>query len=126
MLWRERRAGFGELQRADDATPVVRVHDTRGRGIELGEMRVRNVGAFVVVEPTPPVAFTRLRRRRQRQIGQRGAQIETRSADDDRRPAGREDLVDRSVSQRRVLPDRRLVVEAARSRRAAPVGPTGW
>ena len=86
--------------------------DAPGGGrIELAEARMRRGGAALVVEPLPALARARRRRRRQRELGERGAEVQARAAHHERRPSGREDLVDRRVSERRVLADRRDVRE---------------
>ena len=46
---RERRAGLGQLERADDAAAVVRVHACGGGRVALGEERVRRLGPELVV-----------------------------------------------------------------------------
>ena len=50
------RAGLGELERAHDAAPVVRMHGGGRRRVALGEQRVRAFGAELVVEPLQPLA----------------------------------------------------------------------
>ena len=107
----ERRSRLRELERPHDAPPVVRVHERGGRRVERRKPKVCLLAALVVVDAPPAVARACRGRRRQPQLGERGAQIEARAADDDRRPPGGEDLVDRRMSERRVLSDRRLVVE---------------
>ena len=83
---------------------------SRGR-VALGQESVRRLSADAVVEARPPVARTRRRRRRQRHRGQRGPQIEPGAPDDERRPAGGQDLVDRLVRESLVLADRDLARE---------------
>ena len=56
----------------------------------------------------PPFPHTLRRRRPQRQIGQRGAQVEAGPADDDRTPAFGQKLVDLVVGELRVLSDAEL------------------
>ena len=82
----------------------------RGR-VDLGQPGVRRRRSGLVVQAGRALTRSRLGRGRQRQVGERGAEVEAGAADDDRRSAGGEDLVDRSVRQRRVLAHRRLVVE---------------
>ena len=107
---RERRPGLCELERTHDAAAVVRVHGGGRSRIELRQALVRRV-RVLVVEPRPALARARLRRRRQLELRERGPQVEARPADDDRRLALGEDLVDRGVCQRRVGTDRRFLVE---------------
>ena len=87
------------------------MHGRRCRGVALGEQLVRCLGAELVVERLQPLARARRRRRRQLEVGQRGAQVEAGAADDDGRPAGGEDLVHRRVREPLVLRDRALLVE---------------
>ncbi len=82
-----------------------------GSGIELAEPRVGRLGPGVVVEPAPLRAVAHGRRRRKLELGERRAEVEARSADDERRAAVGEDLVDRGVRELRVLADRSLVPE---------------
>ena len=58
----------------------------------------------LVIEPLPSFARARCRRGGKLELGEGGPEVQTCPADDERRPAGGEDLVDRSVRQRRVLP----------------------
>src|SRR6185312_14313493 len=91
------RTGLRELERADDASPVVRMDDGGRLRVVLGQERVRAFGAEPLVDPLRPLALAGSRRRRKVELGQSGAQVEARAADDDwRRPLG-EDLVDRGV-----------------------------
>src|SRR5262249_57247081 len=92
---RKRRARRRELERAYDAPAVVRMYACCGRRVALGEERVRALRAQLVVDALPALALARSGRRRQLEVGERRAQIEPRAADDDRRPPGRHDLVDR-------------------------------
>ena len=78
----------------------------RGRvGIARGEQLVRRLGAGVV-DRRPALALAGRRRRRELERGQRGPEVEPGAADDDRRAAAREDLVDRRVREPLVLADR--------------------
>ena len=101
----------GELQAADDPAAVVRMDRGGGFGVELGELRVSLLGPRRVVQLLPALALAGLGSRRQREVGERGPQVEAGSAGDDRRPARGEDLVDRGVRERLILADRSLVVE---------------
>ena len=107
---RERRAGRGELEGAHDAAAVVSVDGGGGRRIELGEPLVGE-RRIVVVDALPALALPRGRSRGQGEVGESGAEVEAGPPDDDRRPPGREDLVDRCLGQGRVLADGCLVVE---------------
>ena len=88
--------------------------------VELGEMRVRPLGALLVVDSPSALARRRSRCGRQRELGERSAQVEPGAADDDRRPAGGEDLVDRRVREPLVLGDRAFVIERPDRRPAGP------
>src|SRR5207302_2604135 len=105
----KRRACAGELERADDTAPVVRMQPLRRGGIAFGEQTVGGLGAEAVVEPAPALAGSGSRRWREVQLGQRGTEIEAGPADDDRRFATSEDLVDLRVCEPRVLRDGRLL-----------------
>ncbi len=59
---------------------------------------MRSFGTKLVVDPFPARALAGRRCRRQLQVGQRRAQVETGAADDDRSPARPDDLVDREIS----------------------------
>ena len=86
--------------------------DARGRlGISFGEELVSPVGAELVVGALPTLPRPRLRRGRKLELGQPGAQVQPRPADDDRGQTLGERTVDRVVCQLGVLPDRGLVVE---------------
>ena len=123
---RTRASGVASLRsragRAPDPSPASSSPRTTRRrsfgwtaaaasGSTWASMRVRPLGALAVVELLPALARSGLRSRRQPQIGQRGAQVEAGTADDDRSAAGGENLVDRGVRQLLVLTDGSLVVE---------------
>jgi len=54
----ERMARVGELERADDAAAVVRMHQCRGFGITLGKQFMSSLSANPVVQPLPVLAST--------------------------------------------------------------------
>ena len=83
----EGRAGFGELERPNHSTAVVRVHTRGGRRIALGEDGVGRLGAEPVVEAAPVLASSRSRGRGHVEVCECGAEVEPRSADDHRRQA---------------------------------------
>ena len=83
----------------------------RSRRVAVGQDRVSRLSADAVVQALPSLAGTGRRSRRQLELGQRGAQVEARPADDDRRAAGGERVVDRRVREELVLADRGLVLE---------------
>ena len=56
----ERRTGLGELEGADDAAAVVRVHRCGGRRVDRGQALVRRLGAALVVERRPPLPALRV------------------------------------------------------------------
>ena len=87
------------------------MHRLGGGRVALGQERVRRVRAEVVVALLPAIALTGRRRRRQLELGERGAEVEAAAPRDDGRTARREKLVDRLVREPLVLAHRRLVVE---------------
>ena len=54
---RERLPGGGELERPDDAAPVVRMDERRRGGVETGEVVVRRLASPLVVERLPAGAL---------------------------------------------------------------------
>ena len=87
------------------------MHARRCRGIALREQRMRGLAPELVVHAFPPFALPRRRRRRKLEVRERRAQVEAGAADDDRRPARGDDLVDRLVRESLVAPDRDVLVE---------------
>ena len=85
----------------------------------LREQRVQRLRAAALELGVPALAHARRRRRAQRELGQRGAQVEAGAADDDRRRAGGEQLVDLGVRERGVLGDAEARVD--RQERDQPV-----
>ncbi len=102
----ERPAGLGQLERADDTAAVVRMNAPRRLRVELTESGMRSFRAGLVVEPLPALACSRSRRRGQIELGQGRAEVEPCAADHEWTLALVEELVDRRVGERRVLPDR--------------------
>jgi hypothetical protein len=83
------------------------VNRSRGGGVEPAEAFV--CGArVIVVHLSPALARPRLGRRRELELGERRPKVETSPADHDRRPAVREDFIDRRMGERRVGPNGRL------------------
>ena len=99
-----------ELERPHDSPPVVGVHGRRSLGIDVGEDRVRVLGALVV-DGTPPLAGAGGRRRGNLELGECCPEVQAGSADHDGGAAGLECRVDRGVREVLELGDRRLVVE---------------
>src|SRR2546421_180582 len=94
------------------SSPIPASNWARGRAwIPLGEDCVRSLRAETVVQPLEMGAHPGLGRRRQLEVGEGGTKVQTGTADDDRRAPGRQDLVDRCVSQVLVLADGGLVLE---------------
>ena len=115
----QRRAGLGELERADDAAAVVGMHGrSRGR-IALRQQLVGPLGSDAVVQALEPLASLGRYSGRKPEIRQRRAQVQTGPADDDRRASGREDLVD---SRMRELPGTRRRTPRGRG----PRSPRAW
>ena len=107
------RPRLGELERAHDAATVVRVHDRGGRGVALSQERVGLLRRRPGRRGAPAArALAGGRWRRQLQLGQSGAQVETGAADDDRGAPAREDLVDRGVREALVVRDGAFFAEA--------------
>ena len=102
------------------------MHARGGLGIERLQPPVRVHAAVLVVERLPAPTDVRLGRRRELQVGQRRAQIETGPADDDRSSTAREDVVDRLVREPLKLADGHVVLdvedadEPRRTARARP------
>ena len=85
----QRMADLGELERAHDAPPVVRVHGRGRLGVEVGQERVRALGA-PRRRRTPALAGAGHGRRRNLELGERGPEVQAGAADHDGRPAGGE------------------------------------
>ena len=80
-------------------------------GIAQREQLVRALRAHPVVQALPASSLRDTRSRRELEVGKRGPKVEARSAGDDRRPSGGEQLVDGSVRQTGEFRDRALVLE---------------
>ena len=120
----ERRSRLDELERPHDPPPVVRVNGL-GRGrIAAREQRVCPLAPSRSYSSLVALAGAAGRRGRKLELRQRRAKIEPGSAGHDRHPAGGEDLVDRGVRERCVLPDRGSCVSGQMPTRR--VGRAGW
>ena len=64
-LRRQRLAGVGELERANNPPAVVRMHDRGGCRVPFGEGAVGGFGSGLVVEAPPTLARPRPWRRRE-------------------------------------------------------------
>ena len=112
LAWCQRRTRLGELQSTNDPTPVVWVDACRRVGVAFGEEIMHASGAELVIGALPALTRFGGRCRRQIEVDERRAQVEPRTAHDDRRHAVVECRVDRAMRQRGVLADGCLVVEA--------------
>ena len=79
--------------------------------IALGESGMRLLGPEPVVEALPSLAGAGRWCRREREVGERSAEIEARAADDDWRAPLRERSVDSLVCETLVLGDGAFAVE---------------
>ena len=109
---RQRRADRCELERADDTSAIVHVYRLCGSRIELGEKRM-GLRGIVVVGVFDPRARGSVDRRRDLELSQRGAEIETGAARDDRCPTRGDQMVDGFVRESGVFADRHRLTEAA-------------
>ena len=107
---RERDSGLGKLERADDPAAIVPVDCGRRSWVQPAQLLERGA-CVLVIDPLPALAGPRLGRGRQFELGERCPKVEARPADDDGRPACREDLVDSRMSERRVVAERGFPVE---------------
>src|SRR5205823_14957096 len=99
----ERSPRVRELERAHDATLIVRMDGGGRGGIALGEQLVGAFCADGFVEALPVLALPGARRRWKLQRRKRSPQVEAGSTGHDRCPAGCQDLVDRLVRTLLVL-----------------------
>ena len=119
---RERASLLGELECADDAAAVADVHGSRGGRIELAKPCVGSSGVGVV-ETLEADSARRVGRRRDSQVGERGAQIQPRSSSDDSGAVRLDEGVDRRVCEVGVFGDRHRLREVADGHEA---GRDGW
>ena len=108
---RQRRPGFAQLERPHDPLAVVRMDAAGGCRIAIREQGMRRFRPFVFVEALPLLTRSLRGRRRQLEVGESGAEVEARPADDDGHQPPRQGAVDRRVGERLVLGDRCLVIE---------------
>ena len=92
-----------QLERAQDALPVVRGDLRRDLRVALEQVGVQRAHALVGEPPGVALADRGVRRRPQVELGERGAQVEPGAADDDRAPALLDQRVDLGVRAARVV-----------------------
>jgi hypothetical protein len=100
-----------QLQRADDPLAVGGGDLTCGPRVAGAEQLVQGRRPVLVQLGDPPLAHARGGRRAQRQLGERGPQIQPGAADDDRSPAGGEQAVDLGVGQLGVATDAERLID---------------
>ena len=108
----ERPAGLRQLERTDQALPIVGVNRLGGCRVDLGEASVGGgtVGVDLTLDPPPQ---SRIGGRRNLEIGQRGSEVEARSPATTATPRAPDDLVDLGVRQRGERTDAHLLTECA-------------
>src|SRR5918993_1841057 len=116
----ERCPELCELQCPDNPAAVVRVNPGCCGGVPLSEGCMRPLGAEAVVQLLQPAARARGCRRRELEARERCTEIEAGAADDNRRLAGFDELVDRGLRKLLVFTNRPLVVEGPDSDEPSP------
>ena len=109
-----------KLECPHKALPVVGVHDARRRWVERLEASVCG-GSIVVDLLLDPRATLRLGAGRDREVGERGPQVEARSTGDDGGAVPLDELVHRRVRQRGVRANGSSPRRVSGSRRAGSV-----
>ena len=98
----KRRAGLAQLERPHDAATIVLVKPCRRARVTLNQSRIGALGTEPIVDPLPVLTAPRCGCGRQRELGERGTEVQARAPGDDGNASRCQNLVDSCMREPRV------------------------